>query len=487
MENKIRFRNHISVIFENTMRTIGIILVIFVGNFISSMDEMEDIGGDAIYLVLVLVGVLAFLFVWQWIVWAKTYISIQENTLVVERNTLNRKKNTIGLQNISNVNLEQNLLEMLLGTCKVKLDTNSLSTADKTDVKIILKKRDAEAFRKLILEEPDAEPKQVAEQPATEERKIAAGLDDIVAHGLFSINFASLVVLVGVVAGAIAAVAELAVEDIEGGILGVLFSVLVIVWILGGMLWNVAKGFVKYIDFKIERKKDKIFLSYGLFKKVAYSIPVDKINAVRFTQTAFARIGKRYMVEVINVGLDDDESEEHSFFLPYAKKEKLQESIHMLLPEFDGCMDMKEEKQPKCIWLIWIPRLFLYLGIMLAGLGIFVEVLPDAKTFAFIAFALIVVGIICVILLLAKAASFLTVGCAVHNQFLKIVNGSLGKRILFVKYDKIQYITTKQNVIAKHFGVQKGEIHLLAAMKNQVHDLPYFKEEQMEMLKKHLL
>ena len=43
------------------------------------------------------------------------------------------------------------MLEMLLGTCKVKLDTNSMSTSDKTDVKIILKKAEAEQFRLYVM------------------------------------------------------------------------------------------------------------------------------------------------------------------------------------------------------------------------------------------------------------------------------------------------------------------------------------------------
>ena len=54
---------------------------------------------------------------WQLIVWSKTYISIYDNTIVIERNTLNRKKDTIGIKNISNVNMERNLFEML-GTDK---------------------------------------------------------------------------------------------------------------------------------------------------------------------------------------------------------------------------------------------------------------------------------------------------------------------------------------------------------------------------------
>ena len=47
------------------------------------------------------------------------------------------------------------MLEMLLGTCKVKLDTNSMSTSDKTDVKIILKKAEAEQFS-IICDEVNA-------------------------------------------------------------------------------------------------------------------------------------------------------------------------------------------------------------------------------------------------------------------------------------------------------------------------------------------
>ena len=86
-----------------------------------------------------------------------------------------------------------------------------------------------------------------------------------------------------------------------------------------------------------------------------------------------------------------------------------------------------------------------------------------------------------------KLASFLTRGIKVDEKFLKIVDGGFAKRMLFVKYDKIQYVTGRQCVIAKHFGIQKGTISLLASLKNRIHELPYFKESDMEQLKNHLL
>ena len=102
--------------------------------------------------VLLLIGAIAacilLAFAWHYIIWSRTYISIQDNALVLEKNTLNRKKNTIGISSISNINLEQNLFEMALGTCKLKLDTNSLTTADQTDVNIVLKKEYLDTLKK---------------------------------------------------------------------------------------------------------------------------------------------------------------------------------------------------------------------------------------------------------------------------------------------------------------------------------------------------
>lgn len=484
MENNIRFRNHISIVLEAALRSIWAIIFVLLGSFISDMGEMDEMqmGLEVWILLGVLAGVVVISLIWQCVIWARTYISIQENTLVIERNTWNRKKNTIGLKNISNVNLEQNLIEMLLGTCKVKLDTNSLSTANQTDVNIVLKKKDADAFRRMILEKTETEAlvKEEKQDISTEQKRFVSDMDDIVMHGVFSINILSVVVLLATMVGVVLLWREMAQQG--DSVLEILVTVLMAVWFLGGMVWNIINGFIKYIDFKIERIGDKVFLSYGLLKKVAYSIPVDKINAVRFTQTALARMGGRYMVEIINVGMDDDENETHSFFLPYAKKEKIEEQMRMLLPEFEGCMGIQEERQPKCIWLIWLPVVIIYLTIVGTGIGAVAKYVPEL-----IVPAIIAVAALGSILLLVKIAEYFTIGCAVHEKFLKVVSGCFGKRSLFVKYDKIQFVTAKQNVIAKHFHVQKGTIHLLAAVKNRVHTLPYFYEKNMERLKEYVL
>ena len=52
-------------------------------------------------------------------------------------NTINKKINTFGIKNIANINIEQNIFERIISTCKVKIDTDSRSTADETDIEIV--------------------------------------------------------------------------------------------------------------------------------------------------------------------------------------------------------------------------------------------------------------------------------------------------------------------------------------------------------------
>ena len=137
MENNIRFRNHASVILENSLKTICTVIFIFLINLVSEIGESGIQIKDILLLIVVSIVGIGLVIGIHAIIWSRTYITVEENTLIIERNTFNKKRNTIGLKTISNVNLEQNLLEMVLGTCKVKLDTNSLSTADQTDVNIV--------------------------------------------------------------------------------------------------------------------------------------------------------------------------------------------------------------------------------------------------------------------------------------------------------------------------------------------------------------
>lgn len=153
MDNK--FRNHPSLMLEQ-LGVFGVIIITFL---ISSLDDLDEILGDIknsdsttmLIIILVVLAVILFRLAVNTIVWYKTWITVDETSITITKNTIFRSVNTIGLRNISNINIERNLLERILGTSTVKIDTESRSTADTTDVTILLRKDKAEALRERLL------------------------------------------------------------------------------------------------------------------------------------------------------------------------------------------------------------------------------------------------------------------------------------------------------------------------------------------------
>ena len=489
MEENKKFRNHFSIVFERLGAGFVAFAMIFlyegaellgdIGTFLQDIDNLKD---ELLVILLIIVAIFtlfAIVLGIQIFRWSKTYISIQNQAIVIEVNTLKRKKNTIGIKNISNINLEQNLFEMLMGTYKVKMDTNSMSTADATDVKIVLKKEDAKAFQVKILSmiEESTENKDESQNGALTK---GAGLVEMLIHGFFSISVLAVLIALGSIMGAVGIVSEiLRGETFSGEIIPIIFSML----ILGlTMFWRIAKGFVQYYDFKIQRMGERLYISYGLWKKVSYTIPVDKINALKLVQSPQARIAGMYMAELVNVGMGDDESEAQSFLLLYDKKVRIQEKIKMFLPEFADELETEVRMQPVKVWIVWLIPAAIYLLVMSAILGVVNEF---AKEILLIAVA--VVATITVFVVMYVVGNYFTRGCHVGEKTLKLADGNFGKTILLVKYNKIQYVETKQNFLAKKFGTQKGEIYLLASTRNRMHNIPYFQEEQLEKIRGALL
>ena len=274
MEDKRRFRNHISIIIEQIGGGILALAVLAVSILLQSAEELAEtdfsfLHGKTLIVILAMLGLLAVSVGNRVFAWANTYICIEENAIVIERGKVNKKKNTIGIRNISNINIEQNLFEMILGTCKVKLDTNSRSTADSTDVTIILKKADAAKFkaeitRKMQGQDPVRDP--AAENEAFD---IRAEFGDVFSHGIFSVNIFSLLILIGAFAGTVVTVVQILEKpNLLSSLLGAAAGIIVAVGIVLSALWDTVKDFIRYYDFRAKRRGDKIYIRYGFLKKM---------------------------------------------------------------------------------------------------------------------------------------------------------------------------------------------------------------------------
>jgi len=112
-------------------------------NLLQDKDEAPgkefDYIGFSILMASILIAVFLVVLLFQFIRWRKTYISINDGQLIVEkRYKIMNNKTTVKLSSISTVNLKQNILHRIFNVYNLQLDINSAVTAEKTDFNLFL-------------------------------------------------------------------------------------------------------------------------------------------------------------------------------------------------------------------------------------------------------------------------------------------------------------------------------------------------------------
>lgn len=489
MEKNKKFRNHFSIVFQNTKGLIMLLLMAFLSGIMG--EEATEAGVNIVWGLLIWVLLVIAFLGWKILLWRNTWITIGQQTIIIECNTWARRKmHTIGIATVSTVNLEQNLMEMLFGTCKVRLDTNSLSTADATDVTIMLKRNKAEEVKNLILK-VEEEPEE-ADNVVKSKRVVADG-GDIFLHGIFSSRFLYTLFIPLFLAFEIATelmseetldllVNQVKMAAIQMKAFGLVVLLLLIGWVLLTLIISLVRNVLRYWDFQIERQEDKVVLNYGLTKKTNYSIPVDKIQAIVLKQSFLARIFKQYVVEVVNVGMDDNKEEVKGFLLPYGKREIIKGRLEQILPEFASCLELEVKRQPRSVWLVWLWPMFIYLSVVIAILVGVIELAPQSFVWVRLCIIAASAGV-----LLTIFAMYMTKGVGLHENMLVTVTGAFARRFVYIEYRNIEYLHMKQNFIARRRGIVKGAANLLANVGNRVQEIPYCDASLLEKMKKELL
>ena len=474
------FRIHFSSIIEDFFKTFWIILVLVVTNFIQAINEInfETVDmGKILISSFAGVGIVCVIILMLYIRWRKTYITLNKEVLIIERKLLVNKHSTIGLKNVSNVDFEQNIFEKIIGTAKLKLDTNSLSTANENDVKIILKTDDIIILKEEIMKyvnllnnvnqeiktDEFIEKEKLIKEDDTD--SIKYGFDKVLMHSILSVPIISFVIfLIWVIVITLSASVEETTEfnNISNKL------IIMIIFIIPIILGTVNNIFRLY-GFKAKRIDNNIHLSYGLFTTKKFTIPVDKINAVIVKQPTLARIVKKYTVEIANVGMTDDVKIAPVLLLVGTKAEIIG-LMEKLLPEVK--INVEEEKQPK---VALIP-----ITLHTALWGMFL-IIPTIVFIQSVFKVYVLVGLV-IFLIISAYLNYRTRKLSFINQKLYITQGIFIKKTSIIDIKKVQLIRLKNSIVTKKLKIQKMNVQILASHINLQHQSGYFENEKFEKI-----
>lgn len=542
MDNK--FRNHPSLMLEQ-LGVFGVIIITFL---ISSLDDLDEILGDIknsdsttlLIVILVILAVILFRLAVNTIVWYKTWITVDETSITITKNTIFRSVNTIGLRNISNINIERNLLERILGTSTVKIDTESRSTADTTDVTILLRKDKAEALRERLLagataakhtqtiaanEQLDGTAGAAASVPNNSQTsdptsvqndgqisdptsvpdngqvtsanaapnsrqvlsEVAYNTKQVLTHCVYSASIISLLVCLAALIAIIALFLKMVVfgDHSIGSLIQMIPTALGGIVVIGSFVYAALRSligdFFRYYSFRIKRMPDHLHMEFGLFKRTSYEIPIKRISSIIVQRPVFSRISKRCFVDIINIGMGDEKEENTRLLLSIPEKH-LPELLHRLLPEFDAYFtesDTAPIRPPKAIWRK--------------------KIIDSAKLLVFLAIGwtlmITVFGVTGLPAVLGCIGSFVLamliylIGCygtykanklQLRENYIAITNGMFASSTQFIDYHKIQYIELQQTPVERLLHLQHGIVYILAGAMNSFTSIPCFAKEQID-------
>lgn len=492
--DKIRIRCHFSSIFESLWQFWAVIAIalfneidtiIEVVRYLKTTGLKEILAEGGIWGLVAVVGITAAVLLFQFLRWRKTWVTLDGNLIIIERNTLNRIHNTIAVENLSAINVERNLFERIVGTARIKMDTNSMTTADKTDVSLVFREDKAVAFRQAVISRmnqakgtaaeenlaEDIRPDVVPESIAESGNVFAYGALDMAKHSFFSMSIMNLIIVVGGIAFSVWYRTSEYYEP--GAILEHAGAVIPVLLVFVSAAYGLIKKYITYYNFRVYRDGDDLHLRYGLLKLKSYTVPIDKISALSIVQPTLSRIFKKYQAKIVTVGVGDESSELSNLTMAVSKEELLHQ-LDVLIPEFMGesILDGVNRESRKGIgvravksvkWIVMITA-----GAVATGLW------TDLPTWII---ALCAAGLLGFIILL-YGLSHISAGWKKGEQALVLKQGCFKKAWTVCRYDKIQMVNLVAHPAARRMGIRRGSVHML----QMAAEIPYMEDEQAEEL-----
>ncbi len=218
---------------------------------------------------------------------------------------------------------------------------------------------------------------------------------------------------------------------------------ILIILFLAAMVLSILIGFVKtsikYGNYVISDDPDRIYIQKGIGNEISFSIPKNKVQAVRVEQTIVKRILGLVSIKLISAGSSAGDKEEISSLYPFMEKHVAYSMLHTILPHYP----IKEEMDRfplKVLWLKLIQPYYLTI-IALIGLWIF------KMEWIWIA------GVVFCLSLFLRILDYWFTSYTRNGHTVQIRKGGWLNETFVTHLDRIQQVTVKHSWLERKFKV----------------------------------
>lgn len=470
------FRNHRSVVVKNTIIATVVALMVFVWTVPEY--PLISLGG--------MLAMIVITIIFSYIYWKKTLITITDEDIIVQRDTVFKVKKTIPFIKIASINADRDIIDRIFGTTKLKVNINSSKNAAVPEAVLTLDSSYAEMIRAELSERIFNQTFN-AEEYNTTESAVKFTNGDVVLHGLFSLSSYQTLFAVILLAYSVIGAIFFENEDLSG-VIAALFM-LVVVEIIP-MVFLI----IRYYNFKVFRTGDTIHIQHGAIQNYHSSFEIGRVNAIRIRRTFFARLlGKAY-VEAEVVGLGSGDGNIRPMISILSKEANIETIMNQIVPEF--ILQNDPVKQPAtakwpllinaAIALIIVMPIMAFATIFVRDIAVsegltgYMAIMAEWAIPA--AMVLIVVIVLMSIWMSMRLREF-----DMGDDLFTFRNGLLDREEIVMNYDKVQIVEIRSGIPAKRFGLARCKVSVLSAIGGTSISSGFFPEDDLSRISDRML
>lgn len=450
-------RCHLSSVLTATLKATWMVIAALAFSGYNMIADIAEEGISWNYGLLAAGGLLLLVlavFIYNFLLWRRTYVRFEGHNLVVERRlALRQSRTTLRPETVASINLQQNILERMFATFRLQFDINSSATADKTDFDLVFSQEVALAIKARL--------EQAGGEPAAAEMAVDGSSDfgvirrfrfgAVLRHALLGTPLWSVIYTLISVPLLLWGL----LDDISGFSGRTLVSMIVALWPL--VVQTIGPLF-RYYGFTLARRGNDVIVSCGLLTKRQYTLPLDKTNAIVLSQPFMARAFGMGYGEIINVGMGDVQDGIAPAFCLITDEREVQALLYQVAPQFSVLRPPTPSPRPA-------------LAVHLLRWGLF--------GLAGLAAGIIVgywwAGAIFLLLLLTSGwAAWRTKAIDLMEDKLAVTSGVFGKRTFITFYSRLQDLLRLNGPLARKLGLAYGCVTILSDSTHRVNNIGYF-------------
>ncbi len=385
-----------------------------------------------------------------------------EDSFIIEKGVLSKERITVPFERIQTVNVNQNLIQRILGVVGLNIDTAG-SSAKELEI-AALPKAMAKQIQSFLMESKQAAVDEtiVEEEPNSTEKKerkalVRLTLKDLVKVGLTENHLRTAGILFALISGYFWQFQQYfegytnEVIENNSNMLNSLItmqSFIALAFILGIGIFSIIQAILKFYGLRFYCDEEGVKLESGLLKRVSYQIPENKIQLIKWSTNPLRRL-VGFKTVVVKQASSVELNDKLSIMIPACNELHLNRVLENFFPE-QATSDFKTYSAQRWFCYQLVLLFALLPAALLASLGIY------ETPFFFIAIAWF---------LIAAPFSWMyakRMRLESNRDMLQLQRAWVFPQRIYLHYYKLQSVQLKQNVFQKRRGLAHLVLHTAA-------------------------